>query len=87
MKIAFAASDVTKSLGNNFALYSSWDLNFSFKIIFAINHQEFTYLDYIISVSYRKSFPGLTFNVTREPVLLLFKTYPKEIIQIFTCIY
>ena len=76
-----------KSLGNNLTVYSSQDSNFSLSITSAINHQEFTSMDYIISVSYRKFFTGLRFNVTRKPVLLLFKTYPKEIIQVFTCIY
>ena len=74
-----------KSLGNNLTLYSSQDSNFSLSITSAINHQEFTSMDYIISVSYRKFFTGLRFNVTWKP--LLFKTYPKEIIQVFTCIY
>lgn len=64
MKIAFLHLILhRKSLGNNLTLYSSQESYFSLDIISVINHQEFTYLAYIISVSYRKSFTGLRLNV------------------------
>ena len=76
-----------KSPRNNLTLYSSQDSDFSLSIRSAINHQESTYLDYISSVSYRKSSTRLRFTETWVPMLLPFKTYPKEIFQIFACIY